>query len=208
MTAPPAEKVKAACEALAVQDPILAKAYQAIGVPAWRDAPATYGTLARAVTFQLISTTAAEAIWQRLLQRFGDPVSADSILAASEADLRSCGQSGPKIAHLKSIAEACVSGKLDFDRLEALDSPAAALELISVRGIGPWTANLFLLTALGRLDVFPHGDVGIMEAHRRLSATENRHDTKTFEPLVRNWFPYQGVAAHLLWAWLHFDRSV
>ena len=207
MSAPSHAEIKSACERLAAYDPILADAYKAVGVPDWRTAPATYATLARGVTFQLISLAAAEAIWQRMLEQFGDTLSAQDILNASETELRACGQSGPKIAHLRSIAEACASGQLDLNRLDQLDSRAAHRDLVSIRGIGPWTANLFLLTALGRLDVFPTGDVGIMEAHRRLAGQEKRHNSKSFAPIVKAWVPVQGVAAHLLWAWLHRDRS-
>ncbi|MDJ0920470.1 MAG: DNA-3-methyladenine glycosylase 2 family protein [Henriciella sp.] len=207
MTAPSQTDVRDACQRLAGLDPVLNTAYQRTGVPAWRSVPATYATLARAVTFQLISIAAAEAIWQRMIARFGHEITPEDVLAASDADLRACGQSGPKVAHLKSIADACVSEQLDFERLARLDSASASAELRAVKGIGPWTANLFVLTAMGRFDVFPTGDVGIMEAHRRISGDEKRHNSRSFAPIVRNWTPVQGVAAHLLWAWLHLDRA-
>lgn len=204
--APSPETIKTACDALAEKDPVLAKAYSESGRPIWRAAPARYETLARAVVYQLISTKAAAAIWQRLLDRHND-ITPEAILADDPDGLRGTGLSRPKISHLRSIAEAIVTGQLDFDRLIEAPIALARKELLAVKGIGPWTADIFLMNALGKLDAFPVGDVGLMEAYKQLSGIENRPDIKAFSVLAEEWRPYRGVAAHLLYGWLNIMRD-
>ena len=129
------------------------------------------------------------------------------MLAADPEAIRLCGMSRPKVAHLISIAEAMVSGRLDLARVCAAPLDEARAELLAVRGIGPWTAELVLLYAAGALDAFPTADVGLMEAHKRLGAYDTRMTAKAFTAHAERWRPYRGVAAHLLWGWLHVDRA-
>ena len=84
---------------------------------------------------------------------------------------------------------------------------AARAELLAVKGIGPWTADLFLLYAAGKMDAFPHGDVGLMEAHKRLGGYDTRMTNKDFSAHAEAWRPNRGVAAHLLWGWLNAERA-
>ncbi len=207
MTAPSLHVLQQACEQLSTRDPALAVAFAAIGVPVWRAAQPNYQTLARAVTYQLISTRAAAAIWGRTLTLFDGEISPQALLGMADEKLRECGNSRPKIAHMKSIATAITTGSLCFDRLQASEPGAARKELLAVKGIGPWTADLFLMNALGVVDAFPVGDVGVMEAYRALSGAKTRHHTKAFTALAEQWRPYRGVAAHLLWGWLNAQRS-
>ena len=204
--APSPETIKAACEALALKNTVLARAYTESGVPVWRAAPAQYETLARAVVYQLISTKAAAAIWQRLLERHRD-MSPEDILADDPEALKSVGLSRPKVSHLRTIAEAIVAGQLDFARLAKAPIDMARKELLAVKGIGPWTADIFLMNALGKLDAFPVGDVGLMEAHKQLSGIETRLDRDAFSALAEDWRPHRGVAAHLLYGWLNMMRE-
>ncbi len=206
MTLPNAAALKQACEHLSGIDPALAKAYSESGLPVWRAAAASYETLARAVVYQLISTKAAEAIWGRVTSRYA-PVTPEAILNSDPEDLRACGLSRPKVSHLTSIATAIISGDLNFHRLASSSIQVARKELLGVKGIGPWTADIFLMNALGKLDAFPAGDVGLMEAYKRLSDAETRHDIKRFSKLAENWRPYRGVAAHLLYGWLNMMRD-
>lgn len=206
MTAPSRRALKAACETLSLADPALALAYQTIGVPEWRDNAPSYALLGRMISHQQISLSAAAAIWSRVQAHLGE-VTAEAMLEADPEAIRLCGMSRPKVAHLRSIAEAIVSGQLVLARV--CDSPleAARAELLSVRGIGPWTAELFLLYAVGAMDAFPTADVGLMEAHKRLGRYEPRMDSRAFTAHAELWRPYRGVAAHLLWGWLHVDRA-
>ncbi|MFN7165218.1 MAG: DNA-3-methyladenine glycosylase family protein [Hyphomonas sp.] len=205
-TAPPRRVLKAACEHLATTDPALARAYEVIGIPAWRYQDPGYAMLGRMISHQQISLSAAGAIWSRVEAHLGE-VTAEAMLAADPEAIRLCGMSRPKVAHLISIAEAMVSGRLDLARVCAATLDEARAELLSVRGIGPWTAELVLLYAAGALDAFPTGDVGLMEAHKRLGGYEPRLDAKAFTAHAERWRPHRGVATHLLWGWLHVDRA-
>lgn len=206
MTAPSRRRLKTACERLAEADPALARAYESIGVPAWRTGEPGYGMLGRMIAHQQLSTKAAATIWGRVEAFLGE-VTPEAMLAASEEDLRACGLSRPKVAHLNSIAEAMVTGELNLARVCATDLDSARAELLSVRGIGPWTAELFLLYAVGAMDAFPIADVGLMEAHKQLGGYETRMESKIFTQHAEIWRPHRGVAAHLLWGWLNAERA-
>ncbi len=205
-TAPSRRKLKVACEHLATTDPALARAYDVIGVPVWRYQSPDYAMLGRMISHQQISLAAAAAIWGRLEARLGE-VTAEAVLAEDPEAIRLCGMSRPKVAHLISIAEAMVSGQLDLARVCAAPLDEGRAELLAVRGIGPWTAELVLLYAVGAMDAFPTGDVGLTEAHKRLGGYEIRLDSKAFTAHAERWRPYRGVATHLLWGWLHVDRA-
>tara|TARA_R110001592_G_scaffold103214_7_gene290845 strand:+ start:13886 stop:14527 length:642 start_codon:yes stop_codon:yes gene_type:complete len=206
VTCPSQARLKAACETLSLADPALARAYDLTGLPVWRAGDPTYAMLARMITHQQISLGAAAAIWARTEALLG-AVTPEAVLAADPEALRACGQSRPKVGHLVSIAEAVVAGTLSLPRVCDAPLDDARKELASVKGIGPWTAELFLLYSIGAMDAFPVGDVGLMEAHKRLSGHETRMDIKGFTAHAERWRPHRGVAAHLLWAWLHLDRG-
>ena len=129
-----------------------------------------------------------------------------AVLAASDAEIRACGMSRPKVSHMKSIARAMVSGELNLQRVLRDPMGRGRQELISVKGIGPWTAGVFLLYS-GALDVLPTGDVGLIEAYRLLRADAVRMSTKAFSETGEKWRPYRGVAAHLLWAHFHTAKE-
>jgi DNA-3-methyladenine glycosylase II len=191
---------------LAEADPALARAYEAIGVPDWRAGEPSYAMLGRMISHQQISLAAAAAIWSRVEAHLGE-VTAEAMLEADLEAIRACGMSRPKVAHLISIAEAMVSGQLSLARVCAAPLDQARRELVSVKGIGPWTAELFLLYSVGAMDAFPVADVGLMEAHKRLGGYETRMDTRAFTAHAEGWRPHRGVAAHLLWGWLQVDRA-
>ncbi|WP_321488065.1 DNA-3-methyladenine glycosylase 2 family protein [uncultured Hyphomonas sp.] len=206
MTAPSREAVQSACEALSDIDPALARAYGVTGVPEWRTHAPTYALLARTVVYQLVSTRAADAIWGRVEAFLGE-VTPERVLACDQEALRACGLSRPKLSHMNTIAAAIADGALDLARLQVADVHAARAELLAVKGIGPWTADLYLLYAAGKMDAFPHGDAALMEAHRRLSGYEVRMDNKAFSAHAERWRPHRGVAAHLLWGWVNAERA-
>ncbi len=206
MTAPSETVLRGACEALAASDENLKQAYAKVGHPNWRHRSASYQSLAMIVVYQLISTKAADAIWARVLARHPD-LTAKHVLTDDADALLACGLSRPKLGHLIAIAEAVEGGVLDFNAPAAGPIEIARKALLSVRGIGPWTADTFLMTALGHLDAFPHGDVGLMEAYKRLSGADARLASKDFSNLAESWRPYRAVAAHLLYDWLHSVRD-
>lgn len=206
MTAPSKRTLKTACERLATTDTALARAYEVIGVPVWRTAAPGYGMLARMIAYQQTTTKAAATIWGRVEDYLGE-VTPEAVLQTDPEALRACGLSRPKVSHLTSIAQAMVSGELNLDRVCAADLESARRELISVRGIGPWTAELFLLYAVGAMDAFPVADVGLMEAHKQLGRYKIRMESKAFTAHAERWRPHRGVAAHLLWGWLNAERA-
>ncbi|MEL7546694.1 MAG: DNA-3-methyladenine glycosylase 2 family protein [Pseudomonadota bacterium] len=205
--APSTQAIEEACLFLSDRDVCLAQAMFDVGSPEWRTASADFETLARAIVYQLVSTKAASAIWSRVHTQLQGDVSPDRVVATADLDLRACGVSRPKVQHMRAIAESIRSGALCFDRLGRSDIETARKELLLVRGIGPWTADLFLMNALGHLDAFPHGDVGVMEAYRLLQGRDEREPAKDFLQRAEAWRPYRGVAAHLLWKWIHQWRD-
>ncbi len=206
MNAPSKRVLRQACEVLSQRDAVLAQAFAEVDLPNWRGTEASYRTLARIVVYQLISTKAADAIWARVEARY-EAVTALHVLGDDHDALLACGLSRPKLGHMLAIAEAVETSILDFDQLAKVPIDEARKTLLAVRGIGPWTAETFLMNALGHLDAFPHGDVGLMESFKRLSGAEARLPAKDFSKQAANWQPYRAVAAHLLYDWLHLDRA-
>ena len=206
MTAPAPDAVKAACEALAVRDEALARAYEEHGVPDWRTSACSFEALARMLAFQQVSTKAGAAIWSRV-SALAVPMTSENILALEDETLRAAGLSGAKVRYIKAIAASERDGSLCFERVKDGPREAAHKELVAITGIGPWSAEVFLLTATGCLDAWPPGDVGLMESYRQLSGAEDRHAAKAFCALAESWAPWRGVAAHLLWGWLNELRD-
>ncbi len=205
MTAPREDVLRAACVQLAERDAALAKAYAEIGLPAWRSAAPSFATLARLVVFQQISTRAGAAIWARV-EALGPDLEPVRFGGLDDVTLRGCGLSGQKIAHMRAIALAIAAGDLDPAGVIVQPAEEARATLLAVRGIGPWTADLYLLYAGGLLDAFPPGDVGLMESHRLLRGAGARLDRAAFTAEAHAWRPWRGVAAHLLWGYINALR--
>ncbi|MEO0607731.1 MAG: DNA-3-methyladenine glycosylase 2 family protein [Pseudomonadota bacterium] len=205
MSAPSPRLLKQACDALAERDACLAHAYQTVGLPTWRATAPTYQALARIVVYQLISTKAADVIWGRIQDRL-ESVTAEAVLRDNQEALRACGLSRPKLGHLNAIAEAVRSGALDLNAMREQPITDARRALLAIKGIGPWTADTFLMTALGHLDAFPSGDVGLIEAYRQLDGADARLTAKAFTAAADSWRPYRAVAAHLLYDWYNSTR--
>jgi DNA-3-methyladenine glycosylase II len=191
---------------LAKECAIIETAHARVGVPEWRTRQGDYAGLARIIAFQQLSTKAAGTIWGRVEVLLGK-VTPKAVLAADIDALRACGLSRPKIAHLRSIATAIEDGSLNFRRLEKKSDDDARAELVAVKGIGPWTADVYLMFCLGRWDVFPHADIGLSEAYKMISGERKRHPPKKFLKTGNRWRPYRGVAAHLLWAYINAVRE-
>jgi DNA-3-methyladenine glycosylase II len=185
---------------------IMKAAHDRCGVPEWRTRPGGYDGLARIIAYQQLSTKAAGTIWGRVEVLLGK-VTPTSVLEADIDALRACGLSRPKIAHIRSIAEAVHSGTLNLRRVARATDEAAQAELVAVKGIGPWTADVYLMFCLGRWDVFPHADIGLSEAYRMITSDKKRHPPKKFLKTGERWRPYRGVAAHMLWSYINQVRE-
>lgn len=195
-----------AVRALARDCHIMKAAHAYVGVPEWRTRQGDYAGLARIIAYQQLSTKAAGTIWGRVEAMLGK-VTPASVLAADIDALRACGMSRPKISHIRSIATAVEDGSLNFRRVARKSDDAAREELVAVKGIGPWTADVYLMFCLGRWDVFPHADIGLSEAYRMISGERKRHPPKKFLRTGEKWRPYRGVAAHMLWAYINAARE-
>lgn len=195
-----------AVKALARRCEIMHAAHKSVGVPDWRVRPGGYAGLARIIAYQQLSTKAAGTIWGRVETLLGKVTSAN-VLAADIDALRACGMSRPKISHIRSIATAIEDGSLNLRRVARASDVGAQAELTAVKGVGPWTADIYLMSALGRWDVFPHADIGLSEAYRMISGERKRHPPKKFLKTGERWRPYRGVAAHLLWSYINQARD-
>ena len=176
--------------------PVLARA----GRPPLRRRADGFAGLASIVVSQQVSTASAKAIWERLNQAF-DPLDHTAVLRARSAKLARVGLSTPKIRALKAIAKAIDRGDLDLPAL--VDQPAedAHAALTAVHGIGPWTADIYLLFCLGHADAWPAGDLALQEATRLVLALEARPTVKEMGPLAEAWRPWRGAAACMLWSY-------
>ncbi len=152
------------------------------------------------VVSQQVSVASAKAIYARVEAQF-PRVEARALHDASEADLRVCGLSAPKIRTLKALAAAHLLQGLDFEDLARQPAEAARDALTAIKGIGPWTAEIFLLFCAGHPDAWPAGDLALQEGVRLALALETRPDAKALEALSERWRPWRGAAARLVWAY-------
>ncbi len=166
--------------------------------PLRRRAPGLEG-LAWIIVSQQLSTASAAAIFGRLQAQLG-AVNASSLASAGDDILRACGLSAPKIRTLRVLAAAVAEGALDFAALAALPAEAAHALLVALKGVGPWTADIFLLFCLGHPDAWPAGDLALQEAARLVLDLPTRPSEKALRAIGERWRPWRGVAAHLLWA--------
>jgi DNA-3-methyladenine glycosylase II len=167
--------------------------------PELRRRPAGIEGLAWIVTGQQVSAASAAAIWSRVRAGLGR-VDAGTITAASDADLKGFGLSAAKIRTFRALAAAVEGGGLDLEALASLPADEAHASLVAVKGIGPWTADLYLLFCLGHVDAFPAGDLALQEAARIAHGFEARPSAAELMGLAEAWRPWRGAAAHVLWA--------
>src|SRR5271170_6953872 len=190
-----------AAERLRAKDPELIGRLIAIGgAPPLRHGEAGFAGMAAIIVAQQVSTASASAIFGRLQARIV-PLEAAEIAKATEEDLRACGLSNAKIRTLRALAQAMVEGGLDLKGLADLDAEDAHKALIAVKGIGPWTADIFLLFCLGHPDAFPAGDLALQEAAKVALNLKRRPDVARLERIAERWRPLRGVAARMLWAY-------
>jgi len=187
-------------DALLAIDLRLARVLGVAGLPPLRRRPGGFAGLASIIVSQQLSTASAAAIWGRLSAAF-DPLEPDAVRRARTARLQRVGLSAPKIRTLKAIAKAVESGAIDFDALGAMSADDAHRMLTAVHGIGPWTADIYLLVCLGHADAWPAGDLALQEAIRLAFALDLRPTVKDMVSLAEPWRPWRGVAARLLWAY-------
>ncbi|HXP36248.1 MAG TPA: DNA-3-methyladenine glycosylase [Solirubrobacteraceae bacterium] len=204
--APRKVSIRKATEHLRASDPVLAGVIDLVGrLPTARQGRPElddhYGALVRTIVGQQLSVLAARAIYGRLTERFGGrPPTPQEILADEPEELRAAaGLSRAKVGFLRSLAEHALSGELELDRLNALDDEAVIAELVAVKGIGEWSAHMFLMFHLDRPDVLAVGDLGIRRAIEIAYGLGELPKPAQMEQIAEPWRPYRTLACRYLW---------
>jgi DNA-3-methyladenine glycosylase II len=189
-----------ALASLAAADPRFAKLIATAGRPPLRRRDGGYAGLAAIIVAQQLSTASAAAIWGRLSAAF-DPLDPKAILRARPARLARLGLSAPKIRSLKAIARAVDGGQLALAALADCAADDAHAALTAIHGIGPWTADIYLLSCLGHADAWPAGDLALQEAAKVAFALPERPSAREMQTLAESWRPWRAVAARVLWSY-------
>ena len=189
-----------ALHALLKQDPRLKPVFELTGMPALRRREPGFMGLAHIVTGQQLSTASAGAIWARLTAAF-DPFHPENLRKARAERLGRLGLSAAKIKTLKNIARELAAERLNLDVLANEDADIAHNTLTALHGVGPWTADVYLLFCLGHGDAWPAGDIAIQEAVKMGLGLKTRPTPKEMAPLGEPWRPLRGAAAHLWWSY-------
>jgi DNA-3-methyladenine glycosylase II len=184
---------------LAQVDEDVARALARVGYPAPRQREPGFATLLRIMVAQQLSTKSAAAIWARLEAACAPAVTAERYLALDDAAFRAIGFSRQKMAYGRSLAEAVAGGALDLEALATLPEEEAIAAISALRGFGRWSAEIYLLFALGRADIFPADDLGLQVGMQRLKRLEARPNRKALDLLVEHWRPLRGCGAIFLW---------
>ncbi len=197
--------IRAGVEALAKMEPAFAAALERTGLPEPRSSTPGAHSLLRTIVGQQVSVAAARSMWAKLEAAFGSPPELPAILRASDEALRAAGLSRQKAGYARSLAQLVLSGELDLAALPQDDEEAIA-RLTRIKGIGRWSAEIYLLFAEGRSDVWPAGDLAVQVEIGRLLGLAERPAEKHLRELAERWRPYRGAAAIL--AWHSYNSSV
>jgi DNA-3-methyladenine glycosylase II len=192
--------IAAGLAAILAADPRLAAVAAVAGELPLRRRPGGFSGIASIVVSQQLSTASASAIWGRLAAAY-DPFTPQSLIRARADRLARLGLSTAKIRTLKEIARAIAAGALDCDALPAMPADDAHAALCAIHGIGPWTADIYLLFCLGHPDAWPAGDLALQEAARLAFALPARPSAKEIAAFAEPWRPWRAVAARLLWSY-------
>jgi DNA-3-methyladenine glycosylase II len=190
---------------LAAADPRLRRLHRMAGDPPLRREDPGLAGLARIVVAQQVSVASARAIWQRTAEILA-PLTAETLLAAPDEDFRRAGLSRAKVKTLRALARSVADG-LDLEALAELDADTAHQRLVALPGIGPWTADVYLMFCLGHADAFASGDLALREAARLAFDLDERPSPADLLAIAEAWRPWRGVAARLLWAYYRVAKA-
>lgn len=200
-----AADVRTAIIALRRSCPTLRRLHDVVGDPPLRRQETGFKGLAAIVVAQQLSAASANAIWRRTAETVR-PFRPEVLAALSDEALRGAGLSRPKIRTLRAMSEAAASGALDFRRLHRLSEEQMREALTSVRGIGPWTADIYLMFCLGRPDAFAPGDLALQLSAQSAFSLKSRPSAAEIEALAERWRPWRSVAALILWSYYAHER--
>ena len=193
-----ADSIRAAVEALAEREKAFAAVVERYGVPEPRRSEPGAHTLLRTIVGQQVSVAAARSMWAKLEAAYGSPPDLQAILEASDEDLRLAGISRQKAGYDRSLANVILTGELDLGSLPEDDEEAIA-HLTKIKGIGRWSAEIYLLFAEGRADVWPAGDLAVQIEIGRLLGLDGKPTEKQLREFAQAWRPHRGAAAILAW---------
>ena len=193
-----ASQLKTSLDAIANVEPGFAAALAATGYPEPRLRDPGYATLLRTIVGQQVSVAAAASVWNKLEALLGEGCAPDRLIAQDFDALRACGFSRQKQGYARSLAELVMTGALPLDALPEDDEEAIAY-LTKVKGIGRWSAEIYLLFAEGRPDIWPAGDLAVQEGVGRLLKMEARPSERDIRAIAENWRPHRGAAAIFTW---------
>ena len=193
-----AEMIRDGLDHVAALEPLMGAAIERVGYPEPRLRPTGYVTLLRTIVGQQVSVAAAASVWNKLAALLGDDIPPEALLDADFDSLRACGFSRQKQGYARSLCELVVSGELKLDALPADDEEAIA-ELVRIKGIGRWSAEIYLLFAEGRPDIWPAGDLAVMAGLAKLLKLEARPDEKATRLIAEPWRPHRGAVAIFTW---------
>lgn len=200
--------VAEAIDHVSMSDPIMASVIQAVGPYGLKTDASPFRMLVRSITGQQLSVKAAATIWRRLVNLNGSSrISPASLNRLSDFDLRAAGVSHAKIRSIRDITDAFGSRRITASHLKTLNDDSVKSELIKLQGVGPWTADMFLMFALGRPDVFPIGDLGIVQALQAFYPIRNTPNAQYFQRLAERWRPYRSLASWYCWQGLNLVRT-
>ena len=180
-------------------DPVLRAIIEQVGPCRMEFSVPEFSSLAEAIVYQQLNGKAAVTIFKRFIELAGSPLTPEGILKLSEEQLRSVGLSRQKSSYLKDLAAKTASGELNFAQLAELSDEEVIKHLTQVKGIGVWTAHMFLMFSLRRPDVFPTGDYGVQMAIRKHYKKRKLPKPKDMEKIARVWAPYRSVACWYMW---------
>ncbi len=192
------ESLHASLDALAEREKAFARVLDTHGKPEPRASEPGVETLLRTIVGQQVSVAAARSMWNKLIAKFGQPVDLKALLAASDEEMREAGMSRQKAGYLRSLSGLVLSGELDLARLPEDDEEAIA-QLMKIKGIGRWSAEIYLLFAEGRGDVWPAGDLAVQIEIGKLMGLDGKPTEKQLRELAERWRPHRGAAAVLAW---------
>ncbi|HET8613443.1 MAG TPA: DNA-3-methyladenine glycosylase 2 family protein [Sphingomonas sp.] len=200
-----ADQLRAGIDALARSEPAFAAALARAGYPEPRIRERGYATLLRTIVGQQVSVAAAASIWRKLEEQVGDLTDPATIANATDEQLRAAGLSRQKASYARSLADEVTSGRLDLENLPH-DDEEAIKALVRIKGIGRWSAEIYLLFAEGRPDMWPAGDLAVQIEIGRILGHDERPSEKALRDLAESWRPHRGAAAIL--AWHHYKIEV
>lgn len=196
--------MKKAIDHLKASDPVLAAIIERVGPPQIAYREPTFEALARSIVFQQLSTKAARTIYGRLEEAAGGKITPEAVQNLSLGEMRRAGLSKQKIGYIRDLAGHALSGKVDFARLPAMSDEEVIVALTDIKGVGVWTAHMFLLFALRRPNVLAVGDLGVRTAIQRHYKKRALPKPAHIEKLAVNWRPYCSLACWYLWRSLEF----